>query len=179
MSTPYAAPEVVEAARAVLLRYCRAVDRCDWGLLRTVYHPDATIDHGAFQGDVSGFVAFVQSRRVGIVHSAHFLSNVLVEPVDESRVVVESYGWAVQTFAVPSPLVRPGFAGVRQRSTYRYVDLLERRDGVWAIAEGHLVLGDLEVEDLTEPPRPRDGLSQRPDVDDPLYRLTERWSPSR
>lgn len=168
--------EVAEAARGVLLRYCRAVDRCDWDLLRSVYHPDAVLDHGAYQGDVEGFVAFVQSRREGNVHSAHYLSNVLVEQLDDRRLAVESYGWAVQSFAAPSPLVHAGFDGVRFRSSYRYVDLLENRDGRWAIAEGHLVLGDLEIEHLEVAPRPRAGLSQRPGLDDPLYELRRRWA---
>ncbi len=160
----------------VLARYCRAVDRCDWELLRTVYHPDAVIDHGAYQGDVAGFVAFVQSRRVGIVHSAHYLSNVLVEQLDDERAASESYGWAVQSFTSASPLVPAGSAGIRQRSTYRYVDLFEQRAGRWAIAEAHLVLGDVQTELLDEEPWRRDGLSQRPGTDDPLYGLLRRWT---
>ncbi len=158
-----------------VLRYCRAVDRCDWELLRTVYHPDAVIDHGAYQGDVDGFIGFVQSRRVGIVHSAHYLSNLLVEEIDGAQAATEAYGWAVQSFAEPSPFVPAGFKGVRQRSMYRYVDLFEYRDDRWAIAEAHLVLGDLDVEPLSEAPTPREGLSQRPGLDDPLYALHRRW----
>ena len=30
----------------VLMRYCRGIDRCDAELLHSVYHPDATDDHG-------------------------------------------------------------------------------------------------------------------------------------
>jgi len=171
-------PSPASSAEQVILRYCRAVDRCDWELLRSVYHPDAVLDHGAYQGDVDGFIRFVQSRREGIVHSAHYVSNVLAEPIGDRRSIVESYGWAVQSFALPSPLVQPGFEGIRQKSTYRYVDLVEERDGAWAVSEGHLVLGDLEVEHLREAPRTRAGLSQIPGLGDPLYGLRRTWSAS-
>ena len=33
----------------VLMRYCRGIDRCDAELLHSVYHPDATDDHGLFK----------------------------------------------------------------------------------------------------------------------------------
>lgn len=168
-------PRVRAAAHDLLMRYCRAVDRCDWDLLRSIYHDDAVLDHGFYQGDVDGFVDFVRGRRVGIVHSAHFVSNLLVEQVDENRVATEAYGWAVQTFKHPSALVRSGFQGIRQKSTYRYVDLLENRGGRWAMIECHLVLGELEIEHLAEEPGHRAGLSQQPDTSDPLYRLHRDW----
>jgi len=152
-------------------RYCRAVDRCDWDLLRSVFHPEAVLDHGAYQGGVDGFLEFVASRRVGIVHSAHYVGNVLVDVVGADRAVVEAYGWAVQTFRAPSPLVPEGAAGVRFTSTYRNVDVVARTGTGWRIREGHLVLGDLAVEPLDVPPAPRPGLSQRPSTDDPLYTL--------
>lgn len=160
----------------MLLTYCRAVDRCDWDLLRTVYHPDAVINHGLYQGGVDGFVEFVQSRRTGIVHTAHYISNVIVDPVSDGLVATEAYGWAVQSFALPSALVKPGFQGVRYQSTYRYVDLMEQRDGRWAIVEGNLVLGDLDVQDLEEAPVVRAGMTQRPSMDDPLYKLRDGWA---
>jgi hypothetical protein len=34
----------------VLTRYCRGIDRCDAELLESVYHPDATDNHGQFVG---------------------------------------------------------------------------------------------------------------------------------
>jgi SnoaL-like domain len=38
--------------REVLLRYCRGIDRRDYDLVRSCYHPDATDDHGDFRGGV-------------------------------------------------------------------------------------------------------------------------------
>ena len=168
-------PEIRLSAEQVLQRYARAVDRSDWPLLRSLYHPDALIDHGQYQGDVDGFVEFVKGRREGIVHTAHHLSQVLVEPLSATEAAVEAYGWAVQTFAAPSSLVPPGAAGVTYRSTYRYVDRLGLRDGRWGFLETHLVLGDLRVEQHDEAPKRRPGRSQLPTTEDPLYGLLARW----
>lgn len=34
------------AIRAILMRYCRAVDRCDQEAIAACFHPDAVDDHG-------------------------------------------------------------------------------------------------------------------------------------
>jgi len=168
-------PRLRTAAEQVVASYARAVDRSDWELLRSLYHPDAVIDHGAYAGDVDGFIDFVRGRREGIVHTAHYVANLLVEPLPGDRLAVEAYGWAVQTFAAPSPLVPAGSAGTTYRSTYRYVDLLGRHGDRWVFVETHLVLGDLEVEQHAEQPARRAGLTQLPSTDDPLYALLARW----
>ena len=42
--------------RRVHIRYCRGIDRMDWDLVRSCYHPDAIDRHGAYNGDVEGFI---------------------------------------------------------------------------------------------------------------------------
>jgi SnoaL-like domain len=156
-------------------RYARAVDRSDWAALRTIYHSDAFLAHGTYLGDVEGFVSYVASRRSGMVYTAHYLANMVLERLGPNRVAAEVYGWAIQVFAAPSTMVRTGFAAARHRSTFRYVDLVERRGGRWAVTEDHLVLGEVEVEDLRSAPRPGKVLAQRPGHDDPVYRLIDGW----
>ncbi|MEY3566868.1 MAG: hypothetical protein RLZ19_882, partial [Actinomycetota bacterium] len=39
-----------EHIRDVVYRYARGVDRRDFDLVRSCYHPDATDDHGPFTG---------------------------------------------------------------------------------------------------------------------------------
>ncbi|MFS3127022.1 nuclear transport factor 2 family protein [Nocardioides sp. Bht2] len=163
------------AIEDLFARYARAVDRCDWVLLRSLYASDCVIDHGGYQGDADGFVDFVRGRRPGIVHTAHYLGQILLERVAAGRVAAEVYGWAEQSFAHPSPLVPEGKEGVVLRSTYRYVDLVERRGEEWQFVETHLVLGDLEMRPLDRPPRRRAGVSQIPSLDDPLYGFLGRW----
>ena len=158
------------AIEDAITRYCRAVDRCDWDLLHTVYHPDAAIQHGPYTGDVAGFVEFVRARRTGIRHTAHYLSNVLVDFTGPDTAVCEAYGWASQTFVPPSPFVPDGMAATRITAMYRYVDRFERRAGRWAVAEGLLVTGERQQQHYPDaPPDATAAVVQAPSLDDPLY----------
>lgn len=153
-------------------RYCRAVDRCDWALLARFYHPDAVIRHGGYEGGPAGFVEFVKARRVGIRHTAHFVSNILVEFGGPDVAVAETYGFATQTFVPPSPFVPEGAVATRVRAVYRYVDRFERREGRWAVARALLVGGERDTEHFTDaPPDGSAGVGQRPGTDDPLYQM--------
>ena len=40
----------------VIYRYARGIDRLDFDLVRSCYHPDAVDDHGAFKGNVDEFI---------------------------------------------------------------------------------------------------------------------------
>ena len=63
----------------VIYRYCRGIDRCDFDLVRSCYHPDAIDDHGDFRGGVDEFIAFVQQGLPRFERTMHFIGNVLVE----------------------------------------------------------------------------------------------------
>ena len=165
----------------LLVRYARAVDRGDWDLLRSVYHPDAYDDHGGYRGGVEGFIAYVTARHRDLEHSAHHLSNIYVEFVHDDCAVVETHCQAFQRFG-PGPqrmlafgddpqIVAPGSAGASIRAVLRYVDRVERRGGVWAIAHRTVVSGEVSVEQLDSPvvfgP---ERVVQRHDMGDYLYR---------
>ncbi|MBV9592523.1 MAG: nuclear transport factor 2 family protein, partial [Actinobacteria bacterium] len=83
------------AIREVLLRYCRAVDRCDAELLRSCYHEDARDEHGDFVGGRDEFVAYaigaLRSRAAehGQV-TTHLTGNVLID-LDGRFADCESY----------------------------------------------------------------------------------------
>ena len=156
-------------------RYCRAVDRCDWDLLASLFHADAAVRHGPYTGDPAGFVEYVRSRRVGMRHTAHFVSNTLIDFAGDDRALAETYGWASQTFEPPSPFVPDGMVATRVTSMFRYVDLFECRDGIWAIAQALLVTGERETRHYADaPPESSGAVTQSPSTDDPLYAALQR-----
>lgn len=117
----------------VLARYCRGVDRCDLDTLTSVYHPDATDDHGTFRGPAHEFAAWaVQGARQFWHSSHHSVHNVLVEWISEDAAHVESYVLGFnRRLSDPS---HPPDDGVVEVFAGRYVDRFERRLGLWKIA---------------------------------------------
>jgi hypothetical protein len=72
--------------------YCRAVDRCDEALLRSVYHDDGYDDHGNyFRGPATEYVPWVLDLvRRRFISTMHSVSNILVA-LDGDTATVESY----------------------------------------------------------------------------------------
>ncbi len=105
----------------VLVRYCRAVDRGDLELLLSVYHPDATDDHGMYSGNGHEFARWLLARPGrDLLVTQHHLTNTTLE-LDGDTARTETYFVAVHRR--PGPPVTVGqFGG-------RYLDRLERRDG--------------------------------------------------
>jgi hypothetical protein len=118
-----------------LYRYCRAVDRGDEALLRSVYHPGAVDRHGAFQGTGEAFAAMLASSmdrapRVG----QHHITNILIE-LDGDTANVESYFLALH----PLGDIASGEAS-HAPVAGRYLDRFEQRGGAWKIADRTVVL---------------------------------------
>ena len=118
---------------AVLVRYCRGVDRRDREMIRSTYHEDAEDDHGTYQGDLEGFLDFVE----GEVHARfrttmHKLGQVLIE-VEGDHARSESYAICHHVSEEGGLDVSDSVMGIR------YLDTLERRDGAWKIAKRQLL----------------------------------------
>ena len=115
----------------VLMRYCRAIDRCDEPLLRSLYHPDATDDHGVFNGKASDFFDWVMPTLRTMKSTTHSISNVLIE-VEGDAAHSEAY------FVAHHRIEKEG-----KDHDYivggRYIDRFERRSAVWKIAERRVV----------------------------------------
>ena len=121
-----------EAIRDVLLRYCRAMDRCDMALLRSVFHDDARESHGGLhEGSALEFceLAMDYVRRMGAV--AHYLTNVSMR-VTGDVAEAESYGIAFHRI--------PGADGPFD-SIFgaRLLDKFEKRGGAWRISHRQVV----------------------------------------
>ena len=115
----------------VIHRFARAIDRCDESLMREVFHPGATDDHGVFSGTAEAFVDWVLPTLRAMTSTQHSIANVLVE-VDGDRAFAESYFRAWHRLEQDGELVDMIAAG-------RYLDRFERRDGSWGIVHRHAV----------------------------------------
>jgi hypothetical protein len=132
----------------LLTAFARGIDRMDENLLRSVLHPDATLDlgPGIFQGTGNDYVNWV----LGVVHnirsSHHLIGNVRVD-LDGDVALVESY------FHVHCRLDKPTgredvFMGGRN------LDRMERRPsspaGVWKIVHRKQVLDWVRTEAVSD-----------------------------
>ena len=106
--------------------YMRGLDRLDAALMHTVFHDDATVDYGFFQGSGKDFVAFAQNALKDHLANHHMIGQVNIK-VDGDQAVGEVY------FQAFHKVVQDG----EQQDLFisgRYVDRYERRDGVWKIS---------------------------------------------
>lgn len=118
----------------VLLLYARAIDRQDLVLLaERVFHEDAVIDNGAFQGHATEFIAMVRERHAPIPQAFHMAGQGLIEFLADGRAFVESYCLALEHHADTE-------GGVDRIVRVRYADLFESRAGRWKIARRSVVM---------------------------------------
>lgn len=132
----------VTAIEQTLYRYARGVDRRDWELVRSAYHPDAHDNHGNYKGPIDGFVESLQTRHVNIPQSLHVISNILVEFNAQDSALVESYFVAYQRLSPAAGASRlthlngetaTDTDSMDNEVVGRYVDHMTRREGEWRI----------------------------------------------
>lgn len=118
----------------VLYKYCRAIDRGDLALLKSVYHADARDAHGALDGPAHEFAEKMVAGMdtLGVI-GQHIITNILIE-LDGDTAQVESYFQAHHPSATETGEIALAFA------LGRYLDRFERRDGVWRIADRRVIM---------------------------------------
>lgn len=136
------------AIQECLFRYVRGVDRRDWALVRSAYHPDAHDDHGNYKGGIDGFIDSLVARHATIEQSMHVVGNVVIEFDGPDGALVEAYFITHQRLS-PSAgdarlaYLRGGAVGpedaVETEVIGRYVDRMTRREGAWKIAHRQVV----------------------------------------
>jgi hypothetical protein len=113
-----------QAISDCLMRYSRGVDRLDRELVESVYHPDATDDHGAFMGNPQEFIQWVfPLHHDGQIFTQHHLTNHICE-IDGNTAHTETY----YIFTARNRDETLWIAGGR------YLDRFEKRAGEWKIA---------------------------------------------
>ncbi|MDB5702331.1 MAG: hypothetical protein JWL66_2530 [Sphingomonadales bacterium] len=120
-----------DALRDVATRYARAVDRRDLDLLRSVYHDDATDEHGTvYSGPASGFVDGFMEVMKDFELTAHYICNASYR-IDGSNADGELYFIAYHRTV--------GEDSKHAIVSGRYLDNYTLRAGEWRIATRKLV----------------------------------------
>jgi hypothetical protein len=96
----------------------------DWALLRSCYHPGAIDEHGRYNGEVEGFIAWLQQELPRYAATFHQLGQQLIE-IQGENASSETYGVAWH---------RSADGDVDRTVLVRYCDRFERRNGEWRIA---------------------------------------------
>lgn len=123
-------------------RYCRAVDRFDRELLRSVYHADAIDDHGSFVGDRDAFIDWALGYHHEQQISHHHMITNHTADIQGDTAHCETY-WLF----FGENRVKPDTLAVG-----RYIDRFERREGRWAIAARVCVTESVNSIEPTELP---------------------------
>lgn len=127
-----AARAAESAIRRCLVNYCRGIDRCDADLVASVYHLDATDDHGSFVGTGVDFARVATAKlRSYALATTHFIGEPIIDFVSATIAEVETPVIAWHRVADAEGEFLENFCG-------RYFDRFECRDGDWRIAERRL-----------------------------------------
>lgn len=116
-----------QAITEVLFRYARACDRGDLDLMRACFHPGAVRDEGHARQPMA---EYIDTWAALIVHPARVVTHTL------GNVLVDVQGDVAQAEAHVLNFTRLKKDGEKfdTITMSRFVDRLERRDGVWRIA---------------------------------------------
>ena len=120
-----------EQIAQLLALFCVAVDRMDLELLRSVFHPHAKVDFGAFiNGPVQQYLDYLASAAglPSLTRTMHQLGTISCD-IDGNLARCESYVTAYHE----GDANHPWCAGCVVIGA-RYIDQMERLDGTWGIS---------------------------------------------
>ena len=116
----------------ILYRFARAADRCDEALFRSLYHPDASVDHGGmFAGTAARFIEIVVPMLKGIGPTTHFILNTLID-LQGDKASCEAYALHCHRLEKDGAPFDSVFA-------LRHLHRFEKRGGEWKIAHHQVV----------------------------------------
>jgi hypothetical protein len=172
--------------------FCRAIDRCDMTLLKSLYWPDATDAHGVYNGSAADFCDMVIPLvRDNCASTMHLVANSRVE-INKNVAVSETY--VIGYHFLKSARHIDGFLGnpalgkiLRERmppgdwdlpyeyhAGARYLDRLTRRNGEWRFAHRQLVFEWVQTHpgfNIFDQSRESSLTRGRRDNSDPAYAL--------
>ncbi len=110
----------------LLTRYSRGIDRCDIDTLTAVFWPDGTCDYGSGVSNAHDWARNTVAALKGMLRTQHAISNLCID-IDGDKARAETYCQAYHELDGPDGRTEMVVGG-------RYLDRLERRDGVWKIS---------------------------------------------
>ncbi|MDA0339610.1 MAG: nuclear transport factor 2 family protein [Proteobacteria bacterium] len=139
-----------QACAEVMMTYCRAIDHRDEALLRSVFHPDSYHRHGLYEGPSTNpkkkskpgkpadFVGYALEVLRGFTRTHHQLGNIFVEVERGGEVAfTEAYFRAYHRKRAKGDPKAAADAYATEMDWWvggRYMDKMEKRNGVWKIA---------------------------------------------
>lgn len=123
--------------RECVERLARGEDRRSADLIRSCWWPDAKFDYGVHNGDFDAYLAWVVPGADAIKDTQHLLGQSYIELAGD-RAKAETHVFSYHRVDM----------GAGDRDTCiggRYLDIMERRDGEWRIAD-RVMLYDWEQE---------------------------------
>jgi hypothetical protein len=117
-----------ESIRDVIYTYCRGADRCDAELFKSCYHPDGVDYHWFYNGNGHGLVDHVVPVLKQLESSQHAITNILIDfESGTNKAFVESQWNVLHRIPLDAQSV------IDQKMEGRYLDIFEKRNGVWKI----------------------------------------------
>lgn len=158
----------IQAIRDLVMTCCRAADRKDMALMRSLYHPDAVEDHGAFfNGPASAFIDRLPEIQAPIDILHHNITTHHVR-LDGDRAEGEVYVLAMHRVQREGGAFDVLVGG-------RYLDSYARRDGAWRFDSRAIIADWAHVHDPSIISLDHDmvagSLIGRPGANDPSYAL--------
>ena len=116
----------------LIMAQARGLDRADLDLLRSLFHPGATVEAGVFDGTAEDFCPYILDATADMNAMSHAVANEWIN-VDGDVATAESYVVAFTSATIDGEDTDTFTGG-------RYVDRFERRDGVWKTTNRTFVL---------------------------------------
>lgn len=155
-----------DAIRDLAMTYCRAADRKDVRLMRSLYHADAIEDHGSFfTGPAMAFIDRLPDIQASIDILHHNITTHIIR-LDGDRAEGEVYVLAMHRVQREASAFDVLVGG-------RYLDAYRQRDGVWKFSRRAIVADWAHVWDPSIIDMKHEmvagSLLGRPGPDDPSY----------
>jgi hypothetical protein len=123
-----------EGIRDCLVRYARGIDRRDRDTLSSAYWPDATDDHILYSGLANGFIDWILPLLHTMEQTMHLLGNITFDlHLPHARTETYFVAYHLRRVAGSGDLSDQALGG-------RYLDILEKREDEWRIAERKVVI---------------------------------------